>query len=137
MCWVGGVRRAGRDAWRPMLAKWCRWRAGERIHLDPMTLDELWSVVRALHRAPMSEPDLRTIITRAECNAFCAEELVAATEQCADTRALPWQLADLLLVRENPVADLRILQDRKNIQVIMQNGRFHKGEPSAAHGAAT
>jgi imidazolonepropionase-like amidohydrolase len=36
-------------------------------------------------------------------------------------------LADLLLVDGDPVHDVRILQDKQKIVVIMQEGRFHKG----------
>ena len=43
-------------------------------------------------------------------------------------------LADLLLVRGNPLADVSILQDADNLTAIMQDGRFHKdpAETSAA-----
>jgi len=42
-------------------------------------------------------------------------------------------LADLLLVDGDPLADLRLLEDRANLVAIMKNGAFHKApvfEPS-------
>jgi len=38
-------------------------------------------------------------------------------------------LADLLLVDGDPLADVRILQDRRRLLAIMQNGVFHKAPP--------
>jgi imidazolonepropionase-like amidohydrolase len=35
-------------------------------------------------------------------------------------------LADLILVDGDPLADVRILQDRNRILAIMADGRFHK-----------
>jgi imidazolonepropionase-like amidohydrolase len=35
-------------------------------------------------------------------------------------------LADLILVDGDPVADVRILQDKNRILAIMANGKFHK-----------
>jgi DNA-binding NarL/FixJ family response regulator len=84
---------------RPALAEWSRLPNVERVHLDPLTPDDVRSLIRALHSAPMAEPDVRSIVNRADGNAFFAEELVAAAEQCHDAQELPWQLADLLLVR--------------------------------------
>jgi imidazolonepropionase-like amidohydrolase len=37
-------------------------------------------------------------------------------------------LADLLLVRADPLADVRVLQDSNNLAVIMKDGRLHKHE---------
>jgi imidazolonepropionase-like amidohydrolase len=39
-------------------------------------------------------------------------------------------LADMLLVDGDPLADVRILQDRKRLLAIMKDGTFHK-EPNA------
>lgn len=44
-------------------------------------------------------------------------------------------LADLLLVRGNPLADVSILQDADNLTGIMQDGRFHK-DPADMQAAA-
>lgn len=38
----------------------------------------------------------------------------------------PGWVADVLVVRGNPARDMRILQDKDNLLVIMQAGRFHK-----------
>ena len=38
----------------------------------------------------------------------------------------PGFLADLLLVDGDPVADVKVLQDRKRLRAIMKDGRFHK-----------
>ena len=38
----------------------------------------------------------------------------------------PGYLADLLLVDGDPTQDVRLLQDRKRITMIMQGGRLHK-----------
>jgi imidazolonepropionase-like amidohydrolase len=40
-------------------------------------------------------------------------------------------LADLLLVRGNPVENVKILQDRDNLIMIMKDGAYHK-RPGAA-----
>jgi DNA-binding NarL/FixJ family response regulator len=90
---------------RPTLAEWSRLPAVERLHLDPLAPDDVRTLVRALHTAPMPEADLRSIISRADGNAFFAEELVAAADQYSDAQQLPWQLADLLLVRLDPLSD--------------------------------
>ncbi|HEY2166785.1 MAG TPA: AAA family ATPase, partial [Jatrophihabitantaceae bacterium] len=84
---------------RPTLAQWARLAAVGRLHLDPLGNDDVRRLVRALGPKPIAEADMRRIVTRADGNAFFAEELVAATESCPDAGQLPWQLADLLLVR--------------------------------------
>lgn len=43
----------------------------------------------------------------------------------------PGYLADLLWVDGDPTADVRVLQDKRNLKAIMQDGRFHKA-PEAA-----
>ncbi|HEU5008573.1 MAG TPA: AAA family ATPase [Jatrophihabitantaceae bacterium] len=84
---------------RPTLAQWSRLPAVQRLHLDPLGASEVRELVRSLTGGvPLPENELRSIITRADGNAFFAEELVVAG-QYADVQALPWQLADLLLVR--------------------------------------
>ena len=39
-------------------------------------------------------------------------------------------LADLLLVKGNPLADVRLLEDKENLLFIMQDGKFHKEKTS-------
>lgn len=104
---------------RPTLAQWARLPAVERLHLDPLGADDLRCLVRALHPAPMTESDLRSIVNRADGNAFFAEELVAAAVQCADAQHLPWQLADLLLVRLDRLSD----EAREVVRVAAVGGR--------------
>ncbi|MCU1656556.1 MAG: transcriptional regulator, LuxR family [Pseudonocardiales bacterium] len=104
---------------RPALAEWSRLPNVERLHLEPLGSDEVRALVRSLHSAPMAEPDVRSIVTRADGNAFFAEELVAAAEQCADAEHLPWQLADLLLVRLDRLSD----EAREVVRVAAVGGR--------------
>jgi imidazolonepropionase-like amidohydrolase len=67
-----------------------------------------------------------------------AETLVAATKlggqlmdmPVGEVRAGCW--ADLLLVDGDPLADLRILQDKDRLLAIMKDGKFHKA-PTGAH----
>ena len=48
----------------------------------------------------------------------------------------PGYLADLLLVDGDPTADVRILQDKSRLSMIMKGGAMHKApEPAAAHAA--
>jgi imidazolonepropionase-like amidohydrolase len=59
-------------------------------------------------------------------------KLVAATRLGGELMGLPIGevkagfLADLLLVDGDPLADIRILQDRDRIPVVMKDGRFHR-----------
>ena len=48
----------------------------------------------------------------------------------------PGYLADLLLVRGNPLADISILQDKDNLAAIMLNGDFHKAPSATAQRVA-
>ena len=70
-----------------------------------------------------------------------AEALSAATMLGGQLMGLdvgqvkPGYLADLLLVAGDPTSDVRILQDRDNIKMIMLGGRMHKSpapQPVAA-----
>jgi len=104
---------------RPTLAEWARLPAVDRLHLDPLGADDVRTLVRSLRLAPMAESDLRSIISRADGNAFFAEELVAAAGQFADAQQLPWQLADLLLVRLDRLSD----DARQAVRVAAVGGR--------------
>jgi imidazolonepropionase-like amidohydrolase len=63
-----------------------------------------------------------------------AEALVAATRQGGELMGMggelgqikPGFLADLLLVRGDPTANVSILQDKHNLLAIMKDGAFHK-----------
>ena len=48
----------------------------------------------------------------------------------------PGYLADLLLVRGNPLADISILQDKDNLAAIMLNGDFQKAPSATAQRVA-
>ena len=90
---------------RPTLAEWSRLASVERVQLDPLDAADVRELVQLVAPAMITEKDLNSIISRADGNAFFAEELVAAAEQCADPQHLPWQLADLLLVRLDRLSD--------------------------------
>jgi len=47
----------------------------------------------------------------------------------------PGYLADLLLVRGNPLENLKLFQDRDNLVVIMKDGAYHKAPTGAANGS--
>ena len=61
-----------------------------------------------------------------------AETLVAATRLGGELMGLPVGevkagcLADLLLIDGDPLADIRILQDRDRMPVVMKDGQFHR-----------
>jgi imidazolonepropionase-like amidohydrolase len=65
------------------------------------------------------------------------EAIVGATRLGGEIMGMPdslgqirnGYLADLLLVDGDPLADVRILQDRRRLLAIMQNGVFHKAPP--------
>ena len=65
------------------------------------------------------------------------EAIVGATRLGGEIMGMPdslgqvrdGYLADLLLVDGDPLADVRILQDRSRLLAIMQNGVFHKAPP--------
>ncbi len=62
------------------------------------------------------------------------EVLVAATKTGGELMGMdvgeikPGMLADLLLVDGDPTTDVRILQDKARIPVVMKDGRFHRRE---------
>jgi imidazolonepropionase-like amidohydrolase len=64
----------------------------------------------------------------------CATRIGAEVMGMGDElgRVTKGYIADLLLVRGNPVADVHILQDKANIAVIMQSGRLYKNETGKA-----
>ncbi len=82
---------------RAATAEWARLARVSRMTLQPLPDDEIRRLVRALHPAPISDMEVRRIVSRAEGNAFFTEELVAAAGDGG--RMLPADLADLLLVR--------------------------------------
>ena len=113
---------------RPTLAEWSRLPRVERVHLDPLPPNDVRSLVSSLFARPVAEMDLRSIVSRADGNAFFAEELVAAAEQYADAQQLPWQLADLLLVRLDRISP----EAREVVRVAAVGGRRVSHEMLAA-----
>jgi DNA-binding NarL/FixJ family response regulator/tetratricopeptide (TPR) repeat protein len=90
---------------RRTLAEWSRLPAVTRVYLDPMDSDDVRALIKSLQATAIADADVDNIVRRADGNAFFAEELVAAAEQCAGAQQLPWQLADLLLVRLDRLSD--------------------------------
>ena len=88
---------------RATVAQWARTPGVHRVQLAPLEDIEVRTLVRAIHPKPLQESDMHAIVTRAEGNAFFVEELVVATE--LGGRALPDELADLLLVRLDRLDD--------------------------------
>ncbi len=48
----------------------------------------------------------------------------------------PGYLADLLVVRGNPIENIKLFQDRDNLVVIMKDGVYHKAPTDAGNGHA-
>ena len=104
---------------RRTLAEWLRLPAVTRVYLDPLDPDAVRALVRSMNVPSIDEHELELIVRRADGNAFFAEELVAAAEQCPDAQQLPWQLADLLLVRLDRLSD----DARQVVRVAAVGGR--------------
>lgn len=106
---------------RRTLAEWSRLPAVTRVFLDPLAADDVRALVRAMYPTGMAESDVDNIVRRADGNAFFAEELMAAAEQCGAGAGaqLPWQLADLLLVRLDRLSD----DARQVVRVAAVGGR--------------
>ena len=88
---------------RAAVAQWNRIPGVHRLHLDPLSDGSVRSLARSIHTGSLAEADLRMIVSRAEGNAFFAEELVAATE--LGEKSLPDDLASLLLVRVDQLGE--------------------------------
>jgi len=89
---------------RPTLAEWSRLPRVTRLHLGPLAGEDIRHLITGLHPQPLTEAVVSGIVERADGNAFFAEELLTVSEQ-HDTAQLPWQLADLLLVRLDKLSD--------------------------------
>ena len=83
----------------------------------------------------------RTVTTRATIEFFVdifdmtpMQAICAGTSYAGELMGMPGelglikegQLADILLVDGDPLADVRILQDRDRLLAIMKDGAFHK-----------
>jgi DNA-binding CsgD family transcriptional regulator len=82
---------------RAAVGEWSRLPGVTRVQLSPLTDGDVRTLVGSLHAAPLPESSVRSIVARAEGNAFFVEELVAASDRSGT--ALPTDLIDLLLVR--------------------------------------
>ncbi|GGR73866.1 DNA-binding CsgD family transcriptional regulator [Nocardioides luteus] len=84
---------------RRQLAEWTRLPSVERFHLGRLSDDDVRLLVAELAADPDAGDgaglDAESIVRRADGNAFFVEELV----QAAGADELPWDLADLLLIR--------------------------------------
>ena len=82
--------------------------------------------------------DLELFVT--ELGYTPAEALMAATKWGGEIMGMGGELglvkegwlADLLLVKGDPTADVRLLQDRANLLMIMKDGAYHKRPPLTA-----
>ena len=88
---------------RSLAVEWGRLPGVTKVQLDRLPDPDVRSLVHALHPAPLPEQEVRSIVARAEGNAFFTEELVAAAGMGG--RAVPTDLADLLLVRLDQLDD--------------------------------
>jgi DNA-binding CsgD family transcriptional regulator/tetratricopeptide (TPR) repeat protein len=88
---------------RATVAEWARLPGVTRTALAPLPDDAIRTLVRELAPGPISDRDVRSIVERAEGNAFFTEELVAA--RTLSGTALSTDLADLLLVRIDQLDD--------------------------------
>jgi DNA-binding CsgD family transcriptional regulator/tetratricopeptide (TPR) repeat protein len=88
---------------RRQVAVWARMSGVERIQVEPLGRADVRRLVQQLHPDPLSEPQVRDIVSRAEGNAFFVEELVGATR--SRTGRVPDDLAELLLVRLESLDD--------------------------------
>lgn len=88
---------------RASVAEWGRLAGVHRLDLDPLPDADVRTLVETLQPEPLAERSVRSIVERADGNAFFTEELVAAAGLSGGT--LPLKLADLLLVRLDQLDD--------------------------------
>lgn len=89
---------------RRPIAEWSRNPRLRRVNLPPLDAAESRALLSALLTEPLTETEVRRILDRAGGNAFFTEELVAASGM-GDSCLVPPELADLLLVRLDPLSD--------------------------------
>jgi DNA-binding NarL/FixJ family response regulator len=89
---------------RRPIAEWSRNPRVRRVNVAPLDAGESRTLLDSLISKPLSETEVRRILDRAGGNAFFTEELVAAASM-GDGDAVPPDLADLLLVRLDPLSD--------------------------------
>lgn len=85
---------------RRVVAEWARLPRVERLDLRPLGGDDVARLARSL-RPDLSDTAVRSVVARADGNAFYAEELAAAADvdDHGGGAVLPRELAELLLVR--------------------------------------
>ncbi|MEU8222692.1 AAA family ATPase [Kribbella sp. NPDC048915] len=89
---------------RRPIAEWSRHPRVRRVNLPPLDADESRTLLHSLLPTPLPAEEERRILERAGGNAFFTEELAAAASM-GDDDAVPPDLADLLLVRLDPLSD--------------------------------
>ncbi len=91
---------------RASVGEWTRLPSVARLQLDRLSDTHVRTLVHAIHPRALPEAAIHTIVERAEGNAFFTEELVAATDRSSLTsRAIPDDLADVLLLRLDQLDD--------------------------------
>ncbi|SDT31888.1 regulatory protein, luxR family [Friedmanniella luteola] len=80
---------------RTVAAQWSRLPGVARVELGPLSDAAVRDLVQRLHPDPLAAAEIRTVVERAEGNAFFTEELVAAV----GSTVVPRDLAGLLLLR--------------------------------------
>ncbi len=88
---------------RPSVALWSRMPGVHRVQLGPLNDAAVRTLARAVQAGALSEAALQVVVTRAEGNAFFAEELVVAAE--LGGHSLPEDLASLLMVRVDQLGE--------------------------------
>ncbi|MHA3703558.1 helix-turn-helix transcriptional regulator [Jatrophihabitans sp. YIM 134969] len=88
---------------RRVVAEWSRLPAVRRLDLTPLAAADVAELVHGL-RPELGPGAVRSIIDRADGNAFYAEELATSADGSAGP-AVPPDLADLLLVRVDRLSD--------------------------------
>ncbi|WP_350280796.1 AAA family ATPase [Kribbella sp. HUAS MG21] len=89
---------------RRPIAEWSRNPRVRRVNLLPLDADESRALLHSLLTTPLPAIEERRILERAGGNAFFTEELAAAASM-GDRDGVPPDLADLLLVRLDPLSD--------------------------------
>ncbi|HZX08691.1 ATP-binding protein, partial [Kribbella sp.] len=89
---------------RRPIAEWSRNPRVRRVNLLPLDADEARTLLHSLLTDPLPADEERRILERAGGNAFFTEELAAAASM-GDNDGVPPDLADLLLVRLDPLSD--------------------------------